>query len=217
MDTNNTIDAQLHVKIREAALLAVYKQTGTRYVPVAVSGRHIHLSRAHIDALFGVGYELRPLKPLSQPGQYAAEETVSLVGPKGRINGIRVLGPARPDTQAEISVTDSFKLGIKPVVRMSGEVMDCPGAMIETEQGRVTLDYGVMIAARHIHLSTGQAKAMDLADKQTVSLVAPGARGVVYNNVIVRANDAFDMEAHIDTDEANAALIKNGDILEIML
>ncbi len=216
MDTY-AIDAELKVKIREAALIAVYKQTGARYVPAAVSGRHIHLSRAHIDALFGAGYELIPLKPLSQPGQYASKETVSLVGPKGRIDGIRVLGPARPDTQAEISVTDSFKLGIKPAVRMSGEVTGCPGAVIETKTGRVELGCGVMIAARHIHLSTEQANAFGLADKQQVSLKASGARGVVFNNVVVRTSDAFDMEAHIDTDEANAALIKNGDILEIIL
>lgn len=204
-------------KIKETTLIEIYKSTGRRFVPAAVSGRHVHLCRADIDALFGVGYELHPLKPLSQPGQYAASETISLVGPKGRIDKIRVLGPARKDTQLELSVTDTFKVGVKPVVRMSGEVAGSPGAFLEADGKRVELKAGIMVSARHIHISAEQARAMDLSDGQVVSLKTGGGRSIIMENVVVRSGDGHDLEVHIDTDEANAALVKNGDIMEILL
>ncbi|MDR1481186.1 MAG: phosphate propanoyltransferase [Synergistaceae bacterium] len=209
--------AELETEIRNAVLTAIYKKNGVRYVPVAISNRHAHLSRADIDVLFGAGYSLTPIKPLSQPGQYAAKETVSLIGSKGRIDCIRILGPERKSSQVEISVTDSFRLGVEPIPRMSGETSGSAGARIETKLGYVDLSEGVIVAARHMHISSRQALEMGLSDGQTVSLKSGGRRGVVFDNVIVRSGDCFDLEAHIDTDEANAALLRNGDILEVVL
>lgn len=185
-------------------------------MPAAVSNRHAHLSRNDIDALFGVGYELTPIKPLSQPGQYAAQETITLAGAKGEIKGIRVLGPARKETQVEISVTDSFRVGIQPMNRMSGDLAGSPGAKIKTERGSVELPFGVVVSARHLHLSEEQAKQLDLLDGQNVSLKTGGARSIILEHVIVRCGTGHDMEVHLDTDEANAAMIKNGDIMEIV-
>ncbi len=202
--------------VRNEVILAVGKTLGKAFVPAAVSNRHVHLSRADIDRLFGAGYELTPIKPLSQPGQFAAKETITLHGPKGSIAGIRVLGPARPDTQIEISVTDSFKLGIKPVVRMSGKVEGTPGGRIETQFGSVEIPCGVMVSARHLHLSARQAEQLNLKDGQTIALKSMGERAIVLENVIVRSGDGHDMEVHLDMDEANAAIIKNGDLLEIV-
>jgi putative phosphotransacetylase len=207
---------KLETEIRNAVLIAIYKKTGVRYVPVAISNRHAHLAGGDVDILFGAGYGLTPLKPLSQPGQYAANETVSLVGPKGRIDGIRILGPARASTQVEISVTDSFRLGIKPVLRMSGDTAGSPGGRIETKLGSVELTEGAIVAARHMHVSPEQAREMRLSDGQVVSLKSGGGRGVVFGNVVVRSGDGFDMEVHLDTDEANAALLRDGDVLEIV-
>lgn len=197
-------------------LLEIYRQTGRRFVPAAISNRHMHLSRGDIDALFGVGYELTPIKPLSQPGQFAAKETVTLIGPKGKIDNIRVLGPARNETQVEISVSDSFVVGIKPVVRMSGDLPGSPEGELRTERGSVQLQSGVMVAARHLHLSASQAKAMELRDGQNVSLKTGGERSIILENVIVRCGEAHEMEVHLDTDEANGALLKNGGIVEVL-
>lgn len=207
---------EIKAKVRNEVIRAFGKSTGKKYVPAAVSNRHIHLCRADIDKLFGAGYELQPLKPLSQPGQYAAKETVTLTGPKGSIAGVRVLGPARPDTQAEISVTDSFKLGIRPVVRMSGKVDGSPGGKIEGPAGSVELEKGIMVSARHLHLSAAQAVELGLRDGQVVSLKSFGERATVFENVAVRSGDGHDMEVHLDMDEANAAMLKNGDIMEII-
>ena len=197
-------------------LKALSEKTGRRYVPAAASNRHVHLCRKDIDTLFGEGYELTPVKPLSQPGQFACKETLALVGPKGRIEKIRVLGPARKDTQVEISITDSFKLGIKPVIRMSGDVLGTPGGTLVSGRASVELCCGVMVSARHLHLSGQQAKELGLRDGQTVSLRSQGERAVVFENVLVRSGDAHEMEVHLDVDEANAAGLKNGDILEII-
>ncbi|MDR3331444.1 MAG: phosphate propanoyltransferase [Synergistaceae bacterium] len=206
----------LAARIRNAALGAIYRQTGKRFVPVAVSNRHVHLSRLDIETLFGAGYRLTPLRSLSQPRQFAAKESVSLVGPKGRIDGVRVLGPERKSSQVEISITDSFKLGIKPILRMSGDTANSPGGRIETSFGAVDLREGVIVAARHLHLSLAQAKYLGLTDGQVISLKSDGGRGIVFDNVVVRSGGQFDMEVHLDTDEANAAMLKDGDILEVV-
>jgi putative phosphotransacetylase len=207
---------KLEVEIRNAVLMAIYKKTGVRYVPVAVSNRHAHLSRADMEVLFGAGCKLTPIKPLSQPGQYAAKETLSLAGPKGRIDGIRVLGPERGSSQVEISVTDSFRLGITPLIRMSGDTAGSPGGRMETKLGSVELSEGVIVAARHMHISSAQAQIMGLADGQAVSLKSAGGRGIVFDNVAVRSGEGFDLEVHLDTDEANAALLRDGDLLEVV-
>lgn len=186
------------------------------YIPAAVSNRHIHLSQEVLEALFGKDYVLRKLRPLSQPDQYACEEKVTLVGEKGAIKGIRVLGPVRPDTQVEITVTDSFVLGIPPVVRMSGDVKGTPGGKLVGPKGEYDLSFGVIVARRHLHASAQQAAWFGLKDGDTVSVRKPGLRPVVFEEVVVRAGSSHDLELHLDTDEANAASIKNGDLLELI-
>ncbi len=186
------------------------------YIPAAVSSRHIHLSQEALEALFGKDYVLRKLRPLSQPNQYACEEKVTLVGEKGAIKGIRVLGPVRPDTQVEISVTDSFVLGISPVVRMSGDVQGTPCGKLVGPKGEYNLPFGVIVSMRHLHASTEQAAWFGLKDGDTVSVRKSGLRPVVFGDVVVRAGSSHDLELHIDTDEANAASIKNGDLLELI-
>lgn len=181
-------------------------------IPIGVSARHIHLSPEHIDILFGEGYELKPMKPLSQPGQFAAEETVAVAGAKGRFEKVRILGPARGITQLEISRTDSFSLGIDAPVRLSGSIEGTPGIRIIGPKGEVTVDRGVIVAARHIHLHTDDAARMNIQDKQIVSVKTQGDRGVTFANVVCRVSDSFALDMHIDTDEANAAGVKNGDI-----
>lgn len=180
-------------------------------VPVGVSGRHVHLSQEHLEILFGEGYELTPMKELSQPGQFAAEETVTLVGPKNVIQRVRILGPVRSETQVEISRTDGFTLGIRPPVRQSGDIAGSAGITIVGPAGCVTIKEGVIVAQRHIHMSPADAERFGLADKDTVSVRVDNERGLIFTNVLVRVRDDFALDFHIDTDEANAALLNNGD------
>ncbi|WP_166237813.1 phosphate propanoyltransferase [Paenibacillus turpanensis] len=187
-----------------------------KQVPVGVSARHIHLSPEHIEILFGAGYQLKEFKPLSQPGQFAAEEQVAVVGPKGRFDKVRILGPARGATQLEISRTDSFTLGIPAPVRQSGKIDGTPGITIVGPKGEVTVDKGVIVAARHIHFHTSDAERMGVADQQELRVRVGGERGVVFEHVIARVSDQFALDMHIDTDEANAAGVKNGDLAEII-
>lgn len=195
---------------------AICRKTGKIYVPAASSNRHIHLTRADVEKLFGAGYTLQVQKTLSQPGQYACKETVTLAGPKGKLEKVRVLGPERSKTQIEISLTDSFKLGVKAMVRMSGHVEGTPGIQIQGPAGTLDAAEGVIVAARHLHLSQQQAELFGLRDGQAVSLKMEGARPVVFENVIVRAGKGHDMEAHLDTDEANAAAMKSGTMVEVL-
>ena len=207
----------LNWKIRTEALLVIKEQTGKLFVPIGVSNRHVHLSQEDLEALFGAGYQLTPIKPLSQPDQFASQETVTVVGPKGKIEKMRVLGPLRPQTQIEISITDSFALGIKPSIRMSGKLADTPGAKIIGPAGEVDVKEGVMVAARHMHISKSEAEAYGLKDGQLVGLKVPGERALVFENVLVRSGDGHELEVHLDVDEANAAKLKNNDILEIIV
>jgi len=197
-------------------LLSVKATTGQGFLPAAISNRHLHLSKADVDALFGTGYKLRPMKPLSQPGQYACEETVTVVGPKGKLAKVRVLGPERKETQVELSATDAVKLGVKPVVRMSGDIKNTPGCTIEGPAGSVTIPNGVIVAARHLHISDKQAAVYGLTDGAVIRVKTQGERSVVFENVVVRVNKDFDLELHFDFDEANATLMKNGDLVEIV-
>ena len=188
----------------------------SKTVPVGVSARHIHLSQEHIETLFGKGYELTEFKPLSQPGQYAANETVAVIGTKGQFDKVRILGPARKATQLEISRTDSFAIGVKAPVRESGNIEGTPGITIKGPAGEVTIDEGVIVAARHIHFHTSDAEKWGIKDKDLLKVRVGGERGVVFENVIARVSDSFALDMHIDTDEANAAGIKNGDTAEIV-
>jgi putative phosphotransacetylase len=206
-------------QIQRTVTLAVCMQMAARgeyYVPAAASARHVHLSKSDVATLFGEGYELKPMKPLTQPGQFAAEEKVDLTGPRGSIKGVRVLGPSRKDTQIEISLTDSFKLGIKPIVRMSGDIAFSSGAKLTGPKGSIDLPQGVIIAARHMHISKEEAAAYGLKDGQIVSVKKNGPRETTFGNVVVRSGDGHSLEVHLDTDEANAAMLTNGDLLEII-
>lgn len=188
----------------------------SKLVPVGISARHIHLSQEHIELLFGQGYQLASMKPLSQPGQFAAEETVAVIGPKGKFDKVRILGPARSQTQIEVSRTDAFSLGINPPVRESGNIEGTPGLKVVGPQGEVDLERGVIVAARHIHLHTSDAEKWGIADKQLLRVKMNGERPLIFEDVIARVSDQFALDMHIDTDEGNASGVKTGDFAELL-
>ena len=175
-----------------------------------VSARHIHLSADHLEALFGKGAALHNERELSQPGQYACAEKLSIVGPKGRIDDVRVLGPLRAQTQVEVSMTDTFKLGLKAPIRESGALAGSPGITLEGPAGTVTLPEGLICAMRHIHMSGEEAEAFGLRDKDVVRVRVPGDRELIFGDTLVRVRPDFRLAMHIDTDEANAANLVNG-------
>lgn len=187
-----------------------------RMVPVGISNRHLHVSQADLDVLFGQGHELVNFKDLKQPGQYACEEKVDLVGPKGTIKGVRILGPVRNQTQVEVSITDGFTLGVKPPVRGSGDLDGSPGVKLVGPKGEVTLEKGVIAAERHIHMHTSEAETFGITDRQRVSVLTGGERSVVFHHVLVRVHPEFALEFHVDVDEGNAAGLKNGVEVEIL-
>ena len=180
-------------------------------VPVGVSNRHIHLNKADLETLFGEGYELTPLKDLSQPGQYACKETLTLIGPAMRpIEGVRVLGPLRNKSQVEISTTDSYVLKVKPPVRESGKTEGSAGLTIIGPKGVVELNEGCIIANRHIHMSISDGEKFGVKDGDTVTVDVEGKRRTRWYDVQVRVHKDFRLEMHVDTDDANAAGIGNG-------
>lgn len=207
-------------KVQRAVQLAVaesiFRKNGKIFVPVASSARHVHLCRADVEKLFGPGYQLQKFRDLSQPGQFACKEQVTIVGPKGKLERVRVLGPERKDTQVEIALTDSFALGIRPPVRMSGKVAGSPGCTLVGPAGQAEIAQGVIVAARHMHISPEQAKFYGLQDGQVVRLRSEGERAVVFENVVVRAGNGHDFEVHLDTDEANALAMTGSPMMEVL-
>ncbi|MGL4483673.1 MAG: phosphate propanoyltransferase [Anaerovoracaceae bacterium] len=185
-------------------------------VEIGISNKHLHLKREDIDKLFGAGYQLTPFKDLKQPGQFASEEKVDIVGPKGTLKGMRVLGPERPESQIEISLTDARSIGIAIQVRESGKLEGTPGCKLIGPNGEVDLDFGVIAALRHVHLSTEEAEESGVKDKDIVCLKIEGERGVIFDNVLIRSGEAHSKEVHIDTDEANAAGISGNSFAEII-
>lgn len=179
-------------------------------IPVEVSAHHIHLTQPDVEALFGPGHQLTKHADLSQPGQYACKEQLTIVGPKGRIERVRVLGPARKATQVEIAMTEQFKLGIQPPIRESGDIEGSPGCSLEGPAGSVAIAKGVICALRHIHMTPNDALRYGLKDKCTVRVRVPGDRELVFGDVRIRVDASFALAMHIDTDEANAANLKNG-------
>lgn len=185
-------------------------------VPVGISARHIHISQEDLITLFGEGAALHPKKDLSQPGQFAAEEKLDLQGPNGTITNVRILGPVRPHTQVEISTTDARKLGLDVPVRESGDIDNTPGITLIGPKGRLEIQEGLIIAARHIHLSPDDARRFGIEDHQEVMIRTEGERGVIFDHVIARVSPSYKLDFHIDTDEANAAGLHNGEEVEIV-
>ena len=187
-------------------------------IPVGVSNRHIHLTQEHVEVLFGKGYQLTPLKDLSQPGQYACKEQLTLIGPSLRaIEGVRVLGPVRKQSQVEISKTDSYLLKVKPPVRESGDLAGSAPITIIGPKGLVQLSEGCILANRHIHMSPADGERYGVKDGDYVSVetVGDGKRTKLYD-VQIRVSDKFILEMHLDTDDANACGIGNGSKVKLV-
>lgn len=180
-------------------------------VPIEISARHIHLSASDLAALFGQGSELTVLKKISQPGQFAANETVSIIGPKAELQ-LRIVGPIRQETQVELSLTDAMSLGLEVQTRVSGDLKNTPGGRLVGPRGTVDLKQGVIISQRHLHISPQQASSYDLKHGDIISVKTSGARPVTFHGVFVRSRDGVDeLSFMIDTDEANAAGLKGGE------
>lgn len=191
-------------------------QSSDYCIPVGISNRHIHLSKTDLEELFGKGYELNPLKDLSQPGQYACKEMVTICGPKGAIEKVRVLGPVRNQTQAEILAGDCFKLGVKGKVRLSGKLAGTTGITIVGPAGTVVIKEGLMVAKRHIHMSLQDAEYFKVSNGQIVSIEIEGERGGIYSNVAIRSDNKSSLECHLDMEEANAMGIKKDTKIKII-
>ncbi|WP_025115119.1 phosphate propanoyltransferase [Lysinibacillus fusiformis] len=185
-------------------------------IPIGVSARHVHLAQAEVEQLFGQNYQLTPKFELSQPGQFAAEETVVIAGPKGSIERVRILGPARSLSQVEVSWTDAMKLGIKPPLRISGDIQGSSPVTLIGPKGSVVLNEGLIIAQAHIHMSPEDSAKFNVVDGQSVQIKVEGIRPIILSNVVIRVSERYRLEMHIDTDEANAGLIQQGTLAEIV-
>ena len=184
----------------------------TTPIPLEVSAHHVHLSRPHVEALFGAGYQLTRRSDLSQPGQYACQETLTLVGPKGQVERVRILGPERKESQVEIAMTEEYALGIDAPIRMSGDLEGTPGLTLKGPAGSAVLDKGVICAQRHIHMSPQEALSFGLMDRDVVQVRVAGDRELTFGDVAVRVHPSFRLALHLDTDEANAAEVKTGQV-----
>ena len=196
----------------EALVEAVVKRV---FIPLEASGRHVHVTKAQALRLFG--HELTAKRPLSQPGQFLANERLTVRGPKGAFENVAVLGPERKEAQVEISLTDGRTLGILPPVRLSGDVKDSPGAVLEGPLGSVTLSQGVIAAQRHIHMTPEDAAARGLQDRQVVKLKCHTDRPGILEGAVVRVHPTFATFAHLDYDEANALGFQQGDLGSVVL
>ncbi len=205
MIARKTLHAMGRVRTPEEA-----RMLRSRPVPISVSVRHVHLSQSDFETLFGKGKTMTPRSELSQPGQFACVETVNLVGPKGRVNGVRLLGPPRRESQVEISRTEEFQLGIDAPIRESGDLEGTPGIVIEGDIGTVRLEKGVICAMRHIHMSPENALGFGLRNRDVIRVRVPGERGLIFGDVLVRVDPNYRLDMHLDTDEANAAEISGG-------
>lgn len=186
-------------------------------VLVETSARHVHVSKEDLAILFGEGYELTKKKDLSQPGQYACEERVQVIGTKGSFPAVSILGPARPETQVELSAGDARSIGVKAPIRESGDIEGSGACKLVGPCGEVDLEKGVIVAKRHIHMTTADAAEYGLKDKQIVSVKVDSAdRSLVFGDVVVRVSDSYALAMHIDTDESNAACVAPGTYGEIL-
>ncbi|MBO5200797.1 MAG: phosphate propanoyltransferase [Clostridia bacterium] len=186
-------------------------------VLVEISARHVHVSEEHLEILFGKGYKLTPKKNLSQPGQYACEERVTVVGPKKELAGVSILGPCRKATQIEVSLTDARSIGVKAPIRESGDIAGSGACKLIGPAGEVELTEGVIAAKRHIHMTTADAEKYGITDSQIVSVKIPTeGRALIFGDVVARVSDSYALAMHLDTDEANAAGIPGSCIGEIL-
>ncbi|MGL5191554.1 MAG: phosphate propanoyltransferase [Cetobacterium sp.] len=185
-------------------------------IPVGISNRHIHLKQDDIDILFGKDYRLNKLKDLSQKDQFAAKEVVTICGPKSVIEKVRVLGPARKETQIEVSISDCLKLGIKGKVKMSGDILETPGVTLIGPKGTVVLSKGIIVSQRHIHMNEEDSKRFGVLNGDVVSIKIDGIRGGQYDNTCVRVDKRFTLECHLDTEEANALGIEPNSKVKII-
>ena len=185
------------------------------FVPLEASGRHVHVTKAQAEILFG--HNLTPKRPLSQPGQYLANERVTVIGPKGEFQNVAVLGPERKEAQIEISLTDGRVLGLQPPVKLSGDVTGSPGAILVGPCGRVELEKGVIAARRHIHMTPRDAAHFGVKDKQVVKLQTYTGRPLIFDDVVVRVSPDFATFVHLDYDEANACGFQPGDLGRILI
>ncbi len=177
---------------------------------VEASGRHVHLSRKELDALFGTGYELTKAKDLSQPGQYASKERLTVVGPKGAFHNVVILGPVRKESQVEISLTDCLQLGVKAPIRESGDIEGTPGIVLVNGDKSVSLDKGLIVAKRHVHMTPEDAEKIGVKNHDIVKVKVEGARPLIFDDVVIRVSPKFATYMHIDYDEANACGFSKG-------
>jgi len=188
-----------------------------KQIPIGVSNRHIHVTKEDLEKLFGNGHELTVAKELSQPGEFAAEETLTIKTDKAEIVRVRILGPVRKFTQVEISKTDARNLGINAPLRSSGNIDGTPGITLIGPNGEIQINKGVIVAERHIHMTPQDAAQFQVSDGQYVSVKVKGDRGLIFNQVLVRVKDTYALDMHVDTDEANSGNIKTGDFGELIL
>jgi acetate kinase len=207
MIARKTLHALGRVITTEQALML-----GSRPVPISVSAHHVHLKQSDFELLFGQGKTMTPKSDLSQPGQFSCQETVNLIGPKGKISHVRILGPGRKESQVEISRTEEFLLGIDAPVRESGDLEGTPGITIEGEAGVVILEKGVICAKRHIHMSPEDALGFGLRNRDVVRVRVRGEREMIFGDIVIRVDPHFRLDMHLDTDEANAAKISSGSV-----
>lgn len=183
---------------------------------IETSARHVHVSQEALETLFGAGYQLTAKKDLSQPGQFACEERVTVVGPKKELAGVSILGPVRPDTQVELSATDARSIGVGIAIKESGDIKGTPGCKLVGPCGEIEISEGVIVAKRHIHMTPADAEKLGVKDKEIVSVKAESQeRSCIFGDVVVRVSEKFALAMHIDTDEANAAFgVKEGYIVK---
>ena len=188
----------------------------SKKILVETSARHVHVSKEDLATLFGEGYTLTKKKDLSQPGQFACEERVAVIGPKNSFPAVSILGPERKETQVELSASDARSIGVTAPVRESGDLEGSGACKIVGPKGEIEIEKGVIIAKRHIHMTKADAAVYGVEDKQIVSVKVCGERGLIFNEVLIRCGDGHEREMHVDTDEANAAGLKNGVEVEII-
>ena len=208
-------EKELRVAV-ERVILSELAKIGEPYVPVMSSNRHCHLCQADVERLFGPGYQLTKLRDLVQPGQFACEEKVTIVGPKASLKA-SILGPVRPATQVELSLTDARSIGVSAAIRESGDIAGTSGCKLVGPCGEIEISEGVIAAKRHIHMTPADAEKYGVSDKQIVSVkITTEGRALVFDDVVVRVSEKFSLAMHIDTDEANAAAVPGSCTGEIL-